>query len=330
MRPVAERRVSAHGAGPARVVVTGGAGFIGSHVAEALLARRWEVTVFDDLSTGSYANVPAGARFLEADVLDASRLRDALRGAQVVVHLAAVSSVLRSLNDPQGVYRINAEGALSVLEAARHEGVNAIVLASSAAVYAESRRPRNEISRLGPQSMYGAAKLAMEQSAMVYGRLYGMHAVNLRYFNVYGPRQRPDLEGAGVMPIWVDQLRSGAPLDLFGDGRNTRDFTYVLDVARGTADAVEGAWRGRLSGALNLATGRSVTLSYLAALLSEVAGTPLRVRRLASRAGDLRHSRADITRARKLLAYEPSVPLELGVQHTLLAFGIEPVARSAL
>lgn len=299
--------------GRGRVLVTGGAGFIGSHVVETLLARHWDVVVLDDLSTGLRFQVPALATFVHGDVLDTELVRRTLAGVDSVVHLAAVSSVARSLADPQGVYRTNTEGSLSVLEAARQAGTGTVLLASSAAVYAESIRPRSERSRLDPHSLYGASKQAAEQVAEVYRRLHGVRTASLRFFNVYGPRQRADVAGAGVLPAWLQCLRTGEPLEIYGTGTATRDYTHVLDVARAAADALEATRRGVLAGPINVATGRSVNLRVLARMLLQTSGRPIRVVYRPARPGDLRSSRADVRLARARFGFETRIALEDGV-----------------
>jgi len=219
-----------------RALVTGGAGFIGSHLADALLAQGEDVRIIDDLSTGRGANLPPSARFIEGSITDPAMLETAVSGAEVVFHQAALGSVARSVNDPLVTDEVNTHGTLAVLAAAHRLGVRRVVLASSSSVYggAESR-PTPESTPLVPRSPYAVTKMASEHYARVYAELFGLETVALRYFNVYGPRQRPDSTYAAVIPLFIAALRSGTPPEVHGDGRQSRDFAYVDDVVAPTS-----------------------------------------------------------------------------------------------
>ncbi|GIV02583.1 MAG: NDP-sugar dehydratase or epimerase [Fimbriimonadales bacterium] len=304
---------------PARALVTGGAGFIGSHLAEVLLEREVEVTVLDNLSTGQRSNVPESARFIEASILDESSVEEALRDCEAVFHLAAQVSVPESMERPVQSITTNATGTLLLLERARRAGVKRFIYSSSSAVYGESpASPKREDLAPEPISPYGVGKLAGEEYVSAYARCYGMQTASLRYFNVFGPRQRHDSPYAAVIPIFLSQMREGKPLTVYGDGEQTRDFTFVADIVQANLKAMESE---RLDGEVfNIACGRSISLNELIRTLAAVFGQEPEVRYLPPRPGDIKHSSADIRKAQERLGYSPQFTLEEGLRRT-----IEPI-----
>ncbi len=299
--------------------MTGGAGFIGSHLVHALAGRGDHVRVFDSLSTGRRENL-AGveAELVEGDIRDPAALAQASRGAVAVYHLAAMVSVAETMSDPLNCYEVNLTGSLRVLEAARKAGARAVVLASSAAVYGAAEGRVRETSPARPISPYGATKLAMEEVAALYAAAYHVPAVSLRLFNVYGPRQSASSSYAAVIPLFIRRLLEGAPLNLDGDGGQTRDFVFVGDVVRAMILAAQKA--AEAPGPFNIGTGRSVSISRLAATLERLipAGRP--PSHGPPRPGDIRHSASDIRRAGAALGYRPEVTLEQGLQATVQWF----------
>jgi UDP-glucose 4-epimerase len=305
-----------------RVLVTGGAGFIGSHLVDGLVERGEEVVVIDDLATGLARNVPAAARFVEADVGDEVALAKAVDGCEVVFHQAALGSVTRSVAQPRVSDRANVAGTVAVLDAAQRAGVRRVVLASSSSVYGGATEvPTPESAPLLPRSPYAVTKLAGEHYARVFWELHGLETVCLRYFNVFGPRQRPDTQYAAVVPLFVDALLAGEAPVVHGDGAQSRDFTFVADTVRANllaAEAPAAACAGRV---FNIARGRPVSVLDLLGALGEAQGQAVTPRHAPARAGDVRHSHADISAAREGLGYEPSVSLEEGLARTLAWFG---------
>lgn len=295
------------------VVVTGGAGFIGSHVVELLLAQGFEITVLDDLTTGKRGNLPAGVHLIQVRVQDreaAVALAD-LRPAGVI-HLAAQTSVGRSWADPGADTETNVLGTVNVLHGCAAARVRRCVFASSAAVYGVPLSlPLEESHAPGPLSPYGVSKLAGEAYAAAFGRNFGFTQICLRYANVYGPRQ--DAHGeAGVVAIFSDRLARGESLEVHGDGTQTRDFVYVADVAAATVRALQ----ANAEGPVNVGTGRATSVMDLVQLLSGLAGNPATLRHGPGRAGDIRHSRMNITKAAEVLGWQPTTPLEEGLRLT--------------
>ncbi|MBV8856800.1 MAG: SDR family oxidoreductase [Acidobacteria bacterium] len=307
-------------------LVTGGAGFIGSHIAAALTAAGARVRVLDDLSTGYEENVEAiggDVEFIRAGLTDADALERALRGVEVVFHEAAIPSVPRSVNDPETTHRACVDGTFSLLVAARRAGVRRVVYAASSSAYGDQTGggeqeavAKVEVMRPEPLSPYAAAKLVGEYYCQVWSRVYQFETVCLRYFNVFGPRQDPSSEYSGVISRFISALASGRRPVIYGDGEQSRDFTYVSNVVDGNLRAAESAPAvGRV---INVATGRRTTLNELLDALKKITGrTDVEVEYFEPRVGDVRHSLADITRARELLGYEPQVGLEEGLRHTL-------------
>jgi UDP-glucose 4-epimerase len=295
-----------------KALVTGGAGFIGSNLSALLLEEGFEVTVLDNLLSGYAANLaPLDVEWIEADVRDADAVSGAIRGAEVVFHLAASVGNKRSIDHPLTDSDINVLGTLTVLEAARHNGVRKVVFSSSAGVFGELKElPIAEGHPLDPDSPYGVSKLAAEKMCLAYSKLYELECVCLRYFNVYGLNQRYDAYG-NVIPIFAHRIVNGEPMTIFSDGEQTRDFVNVRDVAQANLRA---ALAVGVVGAFNIGSGSSITINGLAACLAEAAGTELQVEYAPPRPGDVRDSLADISAARAAFGFEPSVSLKNGLR----------------
>ena len=301
-----------------RVLVTGGAGFIGSNLVRALLARGDDVRVLDNFSTGNRANLAGLDRdveLVEGDLRSYERVHAAVRGAEVVFHQGALPSVPRSVQDPLTTTAVNVEGTLNVLLAARDSGARRIVNASSSSVYGNGGElPRTESQLPDPISPYAVAKLAAERFCTSFSRVYAMEVVSLRYFNVFGPRQDPMSQYAAVVPRFVRAVATGEPVTVYGDGEQSRDFTFVDNVVSANllaADApgVEGA-------VLNVATGGSTTVNELAATIGRLLDRPVEKRYEPERTADVNASWADVGEARRLLGYETRVGLEEGLRRT--------------
>jgi len=305
-----------------QVLVTGGAGFIGSHLADALVASGAKVRVLDDLSTGFVENIPAGADLIEGDVSDAEAVARAVEGVELVFHQAAHKAVLRSVEDPLTTDSANTHGTLTVLKAAVDGGVRRVVYASSSSVYGGAeQRPTPESAPVAPRSPYAVTKLAGELYCRVFAELYGLETVSLRYFNVYGPRQRPDSTYAAVIPLFIDALRSGTPPIVHGDGCQTRDFTYIDDVVSANLAAAGASAEACLGAAYNVACGQEFSLVELLGILGSILNVEPNPTHIGPRSGDVRHSCADISAARERLDYEPTFGFGDGLRRTVAWFG---------
>ncbi len=295
-------------------VVTGGGGFIGSHLAEALLERGVRVRVVDNFCTGHRAQVPSGAELMEGDVNDVAAR--AVRGASVVYHLAALASVPRSVQHPLESHHATAQGTLAVLAASEQAKVKRVVFASSSSVYGDTPTlPKRETMSPRPMSPYAAAKLSGEEYARSWAARGTLETVSLRFFNVYGPRQDADSPYAAVIPIFVRRLSEGKTLPVFGDGGQTRDFTFVDDVVDGVIRA--GSLAGISGRVYNIAGGRPVSLLDLGRTLATLMGKSPDFEFHPPRPGDVRHSYADADAARRDLGFAASVPLEEGLRRTV-------------
>ena len=303
-----------------RVLVTGGGGFIGSNLVRALLERGDEVRVLDNFSTGNRANLDdLDVQVVEGELRSYERVHAAVRGIETVFHLGALGSVPRSVQDPLTSSAVNIEGTLNVLLAARDEGVRRVVYSSSSSVYGTRRElPVPESSPPDPISPYGVAKLAAERYCISFSRVYdSFETVVLRYFNVFGPRQSPFSQYAAVIPLFVTAIAEGRPITIHGDGGQSRDFTYVTNVVDATMLAAEAAdANGRI---FNVAAGSPGSVNDVADTIGRILGKPVEKEFLPPRPGDIRDSWADITAAREVLGFEPTVGLEEGLRRTVEA-----------
>ena len=314
----------------ARYTVTGGAGFIGSHLTEELLRRGHQVRVADNFSTGKRENIDAAVRasgvklpaaldVVEGDLADLEVARRAVDGSQFVLHQAAIPSVPRSVKDPISSNRANIDGTLNVLVAARDAGVKRLVFAGSSSEYGDTPTlPKHEEMPTNPLSPYALQKVVGEEYLRLFTRLYGLETVSIRYFNVFGPRQDPGSPYSGVISLFIKWLLAGQTPTIYGDGGQTRDFTYVANVVDGVLRACEAP---DASGeAINVATEGRISLNELLAVLQGIIGTNLTATYGPPRVGDVRDSQASIEKARRLLGYAPIVPFEEGLGRTVAWF----------
>jgi UDP-glucose 4-epimerase len=305
-----------------RVLVTGGAGFIGSSITRALAPDN-HVRVFDDFSTGKKENVP-GTRNIDVvkgDLRDASAVSAAVKGSGIVFHEGANVRIPASVKDPQMDAEINIKGTLNVLEACRKQDVSSLVFASSSALYGNPKKiPVSEGHMPCPASPYALSKMSAEGYVRLYHELYGMRTVSLRYFNVYGPRQNADSPYSGVISIFMKNLAEGRKLTVFGDGNQTRDFVSVSDVVSANLLAAESAKAAGM--AINIGTGKSISINGLIGLLKKLSKREADIAYEHRREGDVMHSCADITLARKVLGYKPKVTLEEGLAELMSLSGV--------
>lgn len=297
-------------------LVTGGAGFIGSHLVDELLRRGARVRVADNFSTGRRENVPPSVEVVAGDLADESIARRAVSGCEFVLHQAAIPSVPRSVSDPVGSHRANVDATLNVLVAARDAGVRRLVFAGSSSVYGNAPTlPKHEAMPPAPLSPYALQKFTSEQYCRLFASLYGLETVTTRYFNVFGPRQQPGSPYSGVISLFVDALSHGRAPHVHGDGGQTRDFTYVGDVVQGVLACCE---KPHVSGeVINVAAGGRVSLRELIDTLQRILGTAIEPTFGPPREGDVRDSQADIEKARRLLGFEPVWSLEDGLRKTV-------------
>jgi UDP-glucose 4-epimerase len=303
-------------------LITGGAGFIGSHLVDRLVREGARVRVLDDFSTGSEENLAASRaqiELLKGDLCDAELVARAVAGADVVFHQAAIASVPRSVAEPVLTNRVNLAGTLGLLVAARAAGVRRFVFAGSCAVYGNGEQlPKSEEMAPAPESPYALQKLAAESYCRLFAKLHGFEAVALRYFNVYGPRQNPESEYAAVLPRFVAACLAGRAPTIYGDGEQTRDFVFVGDVVEANLLAAESA--KAVGEVVNVAGGRRISMNELLRAIQDVAGTKLAARYEPARAGDVRHSLASLARAEALLGYRPHASLLDGLAVTIESY----------
>ena len=305
-----------------KAVVTGGAGFIGSNLVDALLQDGHEVHIIDNLSTGKRENLvdlvsQTDCTFIEGSVTDLDLLRTVFRDIDCVFHQAAIPSVQRSVEDPRATNEANVNGTLSVLIAARDCGVKKVVYASSSSVYGDTPTlPKTEEMIPNPKSPYAVSKLTGEYYCRVFSEVYGLKTVCLRYFNVYGPKQDPSSDYAAVIPRFITRALEQQPPIIYGDGTQTRDFTYVNDVAHANIQSM----KQEVEGIFNIACGERISVNELATIVMELVGVNLAVIYDAPRSGDIKDSLADISRARKELVYNPEYSLTAGLEETIRWF----------
>jgi UDP-glucose 4-epimerase len=301
-----------------KVVVTGGAGFIGSHLAEGLVSRGYRVVILDDLSIGKMEDIKrllsgGDIEFVRGSITDLMLLKELFQGASYVFHEAAIPSVSRSIEDPQASHEVNLTATLNVLMAARDSHIKKVVYASSCAVYGDTPTlPKSEDTPPRPQSPYAVTKLAGEHYCRVFEEVYGLRTVCLRYFNIYGPRQDPNSRYSAVIPRFIKRASEGKPPIIFGDGEQTRDFTFVRDAVEANILAAE----SDATGIFNVGRGEGISINELARLIIRLIGNSVEPVYEEPRPGDIRHSLADISRARGF-GYNPRYNLEAGLEETI-------------
>ncbi|MBN2186990.1 MAG: SDR family oxidoreductase [Dehalococcoidia bacterium] len=302
-----------------KIVVTGGAGFIGSHIAEELAWRDYHVIILDDLSTGKIGNIEPllskeNVEFIQGSIVNLPLLQKLFRGVDYIFHEAAISSVPRSIEKPLISHEVNITGTLNVLMAARDNSVKKLVYASSSSIYGDTPTlPKREDMSPNPQSPYAATKLAGEYYCQVFRKVYGLPTIYLRYFNVYGPRQDPDSQYAAVIPRFITRASQGKPPIILGDGEQTRDFTFVKDVVEANILAAQ----SNSIGVFNVGRGEKTSINWLAGLTIKLVGNNVEPIHEEPRPGDIRHSLADISRAKEELGYNPRYGLEQALQETI-------------
>jgi len=311
---------NATGSSDCSVLVTGGGGFIGSHLVESFVADGMDVRVLDDFSSGREENLAQwqdAITLFRGDLCDKGLLKEAFSGVRYVFHKAALPSVPRSIENPAETHRVCVTGTLSILEAARDAGVERVIYAGSSSAYGNQKAPEKTESLLpSPLSPYAAGKLCGEYYCRVFSEVYGLDTVTLRYFNVFGPRQDPNSPYSAVIPIFISRMQAGKPPIIYGDGEHTRDFTFVANVVQANRLACTAS--GPLSGNIyNAACGEKISLNQLVAMLNELLGTDLAPVYEPPRAGDVKHSLADISQATEDLGYQPLVHFREGLKQTI-------------
>jgi len=300
-----------------KVLITGGAGFIGSHIAEALLKKNYEVRILDNFSTGEKENIKGiKAEVIEGSITDKKTVDEAMKGIDYLFHQAAQVSVADSVKNPARTWDINIKGTKLVLNAAVKNKVKKVIIASSAAVYGDDPQlPKREEMKPQPISPYGNSKLMNEYMAENEHRINGLNAICLRYFNVYGPRQSPKSEYAGVISKFIEKMTKGERPKIYGDGEQTRDFVYVEDVVNANILAMEN--EKVKSGIFNIATGKETSINELVRTINEILGKNIQPIYEPAREGDIKRSVADITKAKRKLGYEPKYKLKDGLKKTI-------------
>lgn len=305
-------------------LITGGAGFIGSNIVEYLLKyNAKEVRVLDNLSTGNYENLRSFEKhpqfkFIEGDIRDAETCQKAVKGVDYISHQAALGSVPRSINDPATSNAVNISGFLNMMIAAKDNAVKGMVYASSSSVYGDSKLLPKQEDKIGnPLSPYAVTKLVNEQYAKVFGNVYGLKLIGLRYFNVFGPRQSPKGPYAAVIPLFIQALTNNEPPTIFGDGEQTRDFTFIENVVQANVKAMFATKEEAWGEAYNIGVGGRTSLNQLFNILKATAGKDLQPTYGSPRVGDVRDSLADISKASTLFGYQPEITIEDGLQITL-------------
>jgi len=303
----------------ANYLVTGGAGFIASHISEALVSRGHRVRVVDDFSTGYERNIRDGVEFVKGDLADPAVAASAVKGMEYVLHQAAIPSVPRSVDKPAESHRANVDALLNLLIASRDAGVKRLVFAGSSSVYGDTDvLPKTETMPTNPLSPYALQKLMGEMYGQMFTRLYGFETVTTRYFNVFGPRQDPGSPYSGVISLFIKALHDGTRPVIYGDGEQTRDFTYVTNVVDGVLRAAETPGVG--GHVFNVATSSRISLNQLLETLKKIFGSSVEPIYKDARNGDVRDSQADISKAEKMLGYKPIVGLEDGLRETVKWF----------
>ena len=302
----------------ASYLVTGGAGFIGSHIVETLLQRSEKVRVLDNFSTGKRENITPfleHIELIEGDIRSYHTVREAVDGIDFVLHQAALPSVPRSVKDPVTSNEVNVTGTLNMLDAARDAKVKRFIYASSSSIYGDvDILPKTEDMPPRPLSPYAVAKLAGEKYCQVFTRIYGLETVSLRYFNVFGPRQDPYSQYSAVIPKFVDMIHSGQQPQVHGDGTQSRDFTYVANVVHANLLACEAGLEELAGEVFNIACGKRISINVLVKYINELLGTQVHSLHTEPRAGDVKHSLANIGKARQFLGYEPKVEFRKGLE----------------
>jgi UDP-glucose 4-epimerase len=305
----------------AKAIVTGGAGFIGSHIAEELVNSGYQVIIVDDLSTGKLANIEpflkkGSVEFVQGSITDLAILQRLFKGVTYVFHQAALASVPRSIKDPIATHEANVTGTLNVLVAAKDNKVKKVIYASSSSVYGDTPTlPKKEDMPPSPQSPYAVSKLAGESYCQAFHKIYGLSTVSLRYFNVYGPRQDPDSQYAAVIPLFIKRALKGEAPIIFGDGEQSRDFTFIKDVV--AANVLSAG--DDITGVYNVATGQRITVNKLAEIVTKLTKSKVTPVHEQPRAGDVLHSLADISKAKRL-GYKPEWSVEEGLKVTTRSF----------
>lgn len=302
-----------------KVLVTGGAGFIGSNLAEYLVGKGFQVTILDNLSTGKLENIQhllEDVTFRKGDICDRETVLDCMSGIDYVFHQAALPSVPRSIKDPYTTNRVNIEGTLNLLLAAKEAGVKRFIYASSSSVYGNTEAlPKIENMPVYPSSPYALTKYTGERYCQLFYELYGLETVCLRYFNVFGPRQDPHSQYAAVIPKFINQIMKGGPITVYGDGSQTRDFTYVQNVIEANYLAVVSPEvPGEI---LNIAYGTRISVNDLAQFLLEEMGSNVRITYLEERKGEVKHSQASIEKAKNIIGYNPRIDVREGLRKTI-------------